>query len=121
MWGNATLAMAVSRSSMNVARVTTTATIQGLIAGRPAVTCGNGMEAVAELISGSAPFEREETVHQVETVFMGVVRVTKAAPPIPCRLPAEFGKCWKIREAFGLGPGERSSLSSASRAEISPR
>jgi hypothetical protein len=26
---------------------------------------------------------------------MGVVRVTKAAPPVPCRLPAEFCKCRK--------------------------
>ena len=37
MCGRATLAMAVSRSSMKVARVTVTATTQGLMAGRSAV------------------------------------------------------------------------------------
>src|SRR5258708_3592155 len=50
MWGKATLAIAVSRSSMKVARVTVTAMIQGLIAGRVAATLGTEMEASATLI-----------------------------------------------------------------------
>src|SRR6266849_6919527 len=50
MWGKATLAMAVSSSSMKVASVTVTAMIQGLIAGRPLAIYGTGMEAVVELI-----------------------------------------------------------------------
>src|SRR5258707_12194271 len=63
MWGSATLAMAVSSNSMNVASVTTTATIQGLIAGRSAATYETGMEAAAELIQVPAPLlVQKETV-----------------------------------------------------------
>src|SRR5258708_37137636 len=40
---------------MNVASVTTTATTQGLIAGRSAATYGTGMEAVAALIRVPTP------------------------------------------------------------------
>ena len=50
MCGKATLAMAVSRSSMNVASVTVTAMIQGLIAGRVAATFGKEMEPAIALI-----------------------------------------------------------------------
>lgn len=46
MCGKATLAMAVSSSSMNVAKVTVTATIHGLTAGRAAATFGKETEAV---------------------------------------------------------------------------
>src|SRR3989454_92064 len=42
--------MAVSSSSMKVARVTVTAMIHGLIAGRVAATCGKEMEPVVALI-----------------------------------------------------------------------
>src|SRR5229473_2471351 len=57
MSGSATLAMAVSSSSMNVASVTTTATTQGLIAGRVAPTLGTGMEAAAALMGALGSFD----------------------------------------------------------------
>jgi hypothetical protein len=47
MWGNETLAMEVSRSSMNVASVTVTAMIQGLTAGRRAAGIDPGINASA--------------------------------------------------------------------------
>src|SRR5216684_7128351 len=59
MCGSATLAMAVSSSSMNVASVTTTATTQGLIEGRVAATLGTGMEAAAALMGALGSFDAQ--------------------------------------------------------------
>src|SRR5713101_7517350 len=53
--GKATLAMAVSSSSMKVASVTVTAMIHGFTAARSAAARGKGMEAVIELISEPTP------------------------------------------------------------------
>src|SRR5258708_979983 len=57
MCGSATLAIAVSSSSMKVASVTTTATIQGLIGGRSAAASGTEMEAAAGLMGAPACFD----------------------------------------------------------------
>jgi hypothetical protein len=46
---------------MKVARVTVTAMIQGLIAGRSVTAEAEGMEAVAVLISVPTPFDAKET------------------------------------------------------------
>src|SRR5260370_34009643 len=57
MCGKATLAMAVSSSSMKVASVTATAMIQGLIAGRSVMAWAAEMVAVAVLISVPTPVD----------------------------------------------------------------
>src|SRR5260370_27180790 len=57
MWGKATLAMAVSSSSMKVARVTVTAMIHGLMAGRVAATFGKEMEPVVALMEVPGCFD----------------------------------------------------------------
>jgi hypothetical protein len=60
MCGNATLAIAVSSSSMNVASVTVAAMIHGLMAGRSATRLGTGMTAVLALtvlITGTGRFD----------------------------------------------------------------
>src|SRR5580700_6591917 len=67
MCGKATLAIAVSSSSMNVASVTVAAMIQGLMAGRPATMPGTGMTAVAALTvlitgTGCLDAKRDRTV-----------------------------------------------------------
>ncbi len=64
MWGRATLAMAVSRSSMKVASVTVTAMIHGLTAGRVAATFGKGMEVAPALMELPGCFDavRDQSV-----------------------------------------------------------
>src|ERR1022692_4209842 len=54
MWGNATFAIEVSSTSMNVASVTVMAMIQGLIAGRQTSAFSSG--GAAALIAESRPW-----------------------------------------------------------------
>ena len=53
--------MAVSSSSIKVARVTVTAMIQGLIPGRDAATFGKEMESVVALIRCPISWMQQET------------------------------------------------------------
>jgi hypothetical protein len=67
MCGKATLAIAVSSSSMNVASVTVAAMIHGLMAGRSVTALGMGMVAAVALTvlmmgSGSLDAKRDRSV-----------------------------------------------------------
>src|SRR2546426_5509675 len=103
--------MAVSSSSINVASVTTTATTQGLIAGRSAATYGTGMEAVVALIRvPNASLMQQETVRS--HLISGTI---KLATSWSQQLLAGVEKCGKVnkrdRESFVRRPP--SSISTA--------
>src|SRR6266481_1415419 len=73
IWGKATLAMAVSRSSMKVASVTVTAMIQGLIPASVAATFGKEMEPVVALIRCPVSWMQQETVRSHLNVWYNAI------------------------------------------------